>query len=140
MNRPLRPKRFVTQKIIDTVCQIYQKKADRLYLGNLKIKRDWGWAPEYVEAMYLMLQQDIPDDYVVATGVSYSLEEFVSEAFNYVGLDWQDYVTVNSQLLRPTDLSISKGNPQKAKTILGWQANYTMPELVKAMLESKLSE
>jgi GDPmannose 4,6-dehydratase len=133
---PLRPKRFVTQKIIDTVCKIAQGKEKQLYLGNVSISRDWGWAPEYVEAMYLMLQQDKPDDYVIATGESYKLEEFVAQAFNCVGLNWQDYVISDETLLRPTDLAISKANPLKAKEILGWQAQYKMPDIVKMMVSA----
>ncbi|MBL1210467.1 GDP-mannose 4,6-dehydratase [Geminocystis sp. GBBB08] len=135
---PLRSKRFVTQKIVETVCDIHQKKASQLQLGNLKIKRDWGWAEEYVEAMYLMLQQEQPDDYVIATGASYSLEDFVESAFSYFNLDWHDYVISNPELLRPTDLSISKGNPEKAQKILGWKARYQMGDVVKMMIESKI--
>ena len=136
---PLRSQRFVTQKIIQTVCDIYLKKAKQLELGNLNVIRDWGWAEEYVEAMYLMLQQENPDDYVIATGRSYSLEDFVREAFNYFNLNWCDYVVSSPQLLRPTDLSISRGNPSKAKQILGWNAHYQMPDIVKMMIESKIN-
>jgi GDPmannose 4,6-dehydratase len=133
---PLRPKRFVTQKIIDAACKIAEGKEKQLYLGNISITRDWGWAPEYVEAMYLMLQQEEPDDYVIATGISYKLEEFVAQAFNCVGLNWQDYVITDESLLRPTDLAISKANPSKAKQKLGWQAKYTMPDIVKMMIKN----
>ncbi len=136
---PLRSKRFVTQKIVETVFDIYQKKATHLDLGNLNIIRDWGWAEEYVKAMYLMLQKDEPDDYVIATGISYSLKDFVEEAFRYFNLNWYDYVTSNSELLRPTDLSVSRGNPEKAQRILGWNAHYQMPDVVKMMIESKIS-
>lgn len=134
---PLRSPRFVTQKIIQGVCDIYAQKTNQLELGNLNIIRDWGWAEEYVEAMYLMLQKDQPDDYVIATGVSYSLEDFVKEAFNYFALNWQNYVVSKTELLRPTDLSISKANPLKAKTILGWNASYRMPDIIKMMIQSK---
>lgn len=133
---PLRPKRFVTQKIIDAACKIAEGKEKQMYLGNISITRDWGWAPEYVEAMYLMLQQEEPDDYVIATGVSYKLEEFVAQAFHCVGLNWQDYVITDESLLRPTDLAISKANPSKAKQKLGWQAKYTMPDIVKMMINN----
>lgn len=133
---PLRPKRFVTQKIIDAACKIAEGKEKQLHLGNISITRDWGWAPEYVEAMYLMLQQANPDDYVIATGKSYKLEEFVAQAFNCVGLNWQDYVIADDSLLRPTDLAISKANPSKAKQKLGWQAKYTMPDIVKMMINN----
>ena len=101
------------------------------------MKRDWGWAPEYVEAMYLMLQQDQPDDYVIATGKSYSLQEFALEAFHCAGLNWQDYVVTDNSLLRPTDLAVSKGDPNKAKEKLGWQAQYKMPDVVRMMVEAK---
>ncbi|MDJ0532108.1 MAG: GDP-mannose 4,6-dehydratase [Xenococcaceae cyanobacterium MO_207.B15] len=133
---PLRPQRFVTQKIVSAAYHISQGNSDKLYLGNISVKRDWGWAPEYVKAMYLMLQQDTADDYVVATGESYSLEELVAQAFNCVGLNWQDHVITDPSLLRPTDLAVSKGNPSKAKAKLGWEAQYKMPEVVKMMIEA----
>jgi GDPmannose 4,6-dehydratase len=133
---PLRPQRFVTQKIIDAVCRIAKGSKEQLHLGNMSVIRDWGWAPEYVEAMYLMMQQEQPDDFIVATGHSYSLEQFVAEAFKYVGLDWQDRVTTDASLLRPTDLAISKSNPQKAKEKLNWSAKYKMPDVVKMMIDA----
>jgi GDPmannose 4,6-dehydratase len=133
---PLRPQRFVTQKIIAAACRIAKGSQEKLYLGNISVKRDWGWAPEYVTAMYLMLQQEQPDDYVIATGASYSLEEFVAEAFYQVGLGWQDHVVTDASLLRPTDLAVSKGNPTKAKEQLGWQARYQMPDVVRMMVEA----
>ena len=133
---PLRPQRFVTQKIVSTAARIAQGSREKLHLGNISIKRDWGWAPEYVEAMYLMLQQDQPDDYVVATGQSYSLEDLVARAFSCAGLDWQDLVVTDPSLLRPTDLAVSKGNPTKAKEKLGWEAKYKMPDVIKMMVEA----
>lgn len=136
---PLRPQRFVTQKIVATVSRIAQGSQEKLYLGNVGIKRDWGWAPEYVEAMYKILQQEEPDDYVIATGESYTLEEFVVAAFDSVGLNWQDYVITDRSLFRPTDLAISRGNPAKAKEKLGWQAQYKMPDIVRMMVEAKQS-
>jgi GDPmannose 4,6-dehydratase len=137
---PLRPNRFVTQKIIRGAIEIAQGKEKQLYLGNTKISRDWGWAPEYVQAMYLMLQQSEPDDYVIATGTSYQLEDFVAQAFAYFDLDWRDYVVSDQSLLRPTDVAFSQGNPHKAKEKLGWSAKYQMPDIVKMMIEAKLSE
>ncbi|EDX76852.1 NAD dependent epimerase/dehydratase family [Coleofasciculus chthonoplastes PCC 7420] len=134
---PLRPQRFVTQKIVAAVSRIAQGSQEKLYLGNVDIKRDWGWAPEYVEAMYKILQQEEPDDYVIATGESYTLEEFVVAAFDSVGLDWQDYVITDRSLFRPTDLAISRGNPAKAKEKLGWQAQYKMPDIVRMMVQAK---
>ncbi len=133
---PLRPQRFVTQKIIAAACRMAKGSKEQLHLGNISVKRDWGWAAEYVEAMYLMLQQDQADDYVVATGQSYSLEEFVAEAFKCVGLNWQDHVVTDKSLLRPTDLAVSKANPAKAKEKLGWQAKYKMPDVIQMMVEA----
>ena len=135
---PLRPQRFVTQKIIAAACRIAQGSQEKLYLGNIDIKRDWGWAPEYVEAMYLMLQQQEADDFAIATGESHKLEDFVAEAFACIGLDWHDYVVTDASLLRPTDLTVSWGNPAKAKEILGWQAQYKMQDIVHMMMESRM--
>ena len=95
---PLRPERFVTQKIVSTACRIAQGKQEKLFLGNIDIQRDWGWAPDYVEAMYLMLQQKQPDDYVIATGESYKLEDFISMTFKFLDLDWHDHVTTDKKL------------------------------------------
>ncbi len=135
---PLRPERFVTQKIISAACRIAQGSRERLSLGDISVQRDWGWAPEYVEAMYLMLQQKQPDDYVIATGESHKLEDFVAAAFACVGLDWREHVTVDASLLRPTDIAIGRGNPSKAKQFLGWQAQSRMKDLVRMMIAAKL--
>ncbi|MEH2455811.1 GDP-mannose 4,6-dehydratase [Nostoc sp.] len=137
---PLRPERFVTQKIVAAACRIAQGSTEQLYLGNMQIQRDWGWAPEYVEAMYLMLQQEQPDDYVIATGESSSLEEFVAAAFASVDLDWRHHVVIDNSLLRPTDLAVGRGNPVKAKNKLGWQAKYKMKQVVQMMVEAKLAQ
>ncbi|MEH2411373.1 GDP-mannose 4,6-dehydratase [Nostoc sp.] len=137
---PLRPERFVTQKIVAAACRIAQGSTEQLYLGNMQIQRDWGWAPEYVEAMYLMLQQEQPDDYVIATGESSSLEEFVAAAFASVNLDWCHHVVIDNSLLRPTDLAVGRGNPVKAKNKLGWQAKYKMKQVVQMMVEAKLAQ
>lgn len=136
---PLRPQRFVTQKIVAAVCRIAQGSQDKLHLGNISIKRDWGWAPEYVEAMYLMLQQEQPDDYVIATGESYALEDFVAEAFACVGLDWQKYLVTDASLLRLTDIAIGRANPAKAREKLGWEAKYKMQDMVRMMVQEKLA-
>ena len=136
---PLRPERFVTQKIIATACRIAQGSQEKLYLGNMSIQWDWGWAQEYVEAMYLMLQQDQPDDYVIATGESTSLEDFVAAAFTSVNLEWRDHVVVDSSLFRPTDLAVGKGNPRKAKIQLGWEAKYKMADVVQMMVNTRLA-
>jgi GDPmannose 4,6-dehydratase len=136
---PMRPERFVTQKIVAAACRIAAGNNEKLYLGNLSIQRDWGWAPEYVEAMYLMLQHPEPDDYAIATGESHKLEDFVAEAFACVGLNWRDHTVTDVNLLRPTDLAISRGNPAKAKDKLGWQAQYKMKDVVRMMVEAKQS-
>lgn len=135
---PLRPERFVTQKIVAAACRIARGGAEKLQLGNLEAQRDWGWAPEYVEAMYLMLQQDSAEDYVIATGKTYGLRDFVDQAFHCAGLNWRDHVETNAQFLRPTDIAMSKANPAKAREKLGWQARYAMPEVVQMMVESQL--
>jgi GDPmannose 4,6-dehydratase len=135
---PLRSERFVTQKIVSTVCRISKNSSEKLHLGNLDIQRDWGWAPEYVEAMYRMLQQDKPDDYVIATGECFSLQAFVAEAFNYFNLNWKEYVVSDPSLMRPTDLSISRGNARKANQYLNWRADRKMPEIVKMMVQAEL--
>ena len=132
---PLRSERFVTQKIVAGACRIAAGKQDRLHLGNLSIQRDWGWAPEYVEAMWLMLQQDQPDDFVIATGHTYSLEQFTKHAFKTVGLDWKNFVENDAAMLRPTDILVSKANPLKAMHKLGWKSILNMPDIVKKMIE-----
>jgi GDPmannose 4,6-dehydratase len=133
----LRPERFVTQKIVTAAKRIANGDRTPLYLGNLAVRRDWGWAPEYVEAMYLMLQQEQPDDYVIATGKSYSLEDFVAETFAAVGLEWQAHVSIEKSLFRPTDLAVGLGNPAKAKLKLGWAAKYQMPDVVRMMMSQQ---
>jgi len=134
---PLRPERFVTRKIISAACRIVQGSEDKLSLGNIGIRRDWGWAPEYVEAMWLMLQQDIPEDYVIATGESRALEELVALAFQEVGLDWQHHVVVDKSLLRPTDILEGCGNPAKAEMELGWKATYGLEDIVHEMVKAE---
>ncbi|AFY84461.1 GDP-mannose 4,6-dehydratase [Oscillatoria acuminata] len=134
---PLRPERFVTQKIIAAACRIAGGSRDKLNLGNISVQRDWGYAPEYVEAMYLMLQHPEPDDYVIATGETHRLEDFVAIAFSSVGLDWQEWVNIDTSLYRPTDIAVGRGNPGKAKAKLGWEARSKMPEVVRQMVEAK---
>ncbi len=134
---PLRPERFVTRKIITTACRIAEGSKERLELGNIDIQRDWGWAPEYVEAMWLMLQQDAPGDYVIATGETNKLEDFVQKVFLILGLDWKEHVAVNKELLRPTDILISRADPEKAVRKLGWQAKHRMEDVVRMMVEAE---
>ena len=136
---PLRKSRFVTQKIVRAACRIANGSDERLYLGNIDIVRDWGWAPEYVEAMYLMLQQEVPDDFIIATGKSYSLREFVQTAFNYFNLNWRNYVTHKDTLLRPSEIMHSRTSPRKAKEVLRWQAKSDMHDVVVMMIEQNLN-
>lgn len=133
---PLRPERFVTQKIVAGACRIAAGKQDSLHLGNLSIQRDWGWAPEYVEAMWLMLQQEKPDDFVIATGHTYSLEQFAEQVFSVVGLDWRKHVVSDASMLRPTDIMVGKADPSKAKRQLGWEAKLVMPDVVRLMVDA----
>lgn len=137
---PLRPERFVTQKIVSAACRISNGSREKLRLGNISIRRDWGWAPEYVEAMWLMLQQEKPDDFVIGTSQTKSLEEFTETAFSVLGLNWRDHVITDESLLRPIDLSVGRANSKKAKEKLGWQAKYRMKDVVKMMVESKISK
>ena len=127
---PLRPERFVTKKIVCAACRIRAGRQKAVKLGNLAIQRDWGWAPEYVEAMWRMLQRDAPDDFVIATGESHTLQEFVSAMFVEHGLDWRDHVETRPELLRPSELRYSRGNAAKAKQILGWEAQTRFAELI----------
>ena len=133
---PLRPERFVTAKIVAAARRIADGSRESLELGNIQVKRDWGWAPEYVEAMWLMLQGERAEDYVVATGRCNSLEEFVSAAFDHVGLDWRDHVITRPFLRRPTDILIGVGDPTKAEVNLGWRAKKTMLDVVRLMSDS----
>jgi GDPmannose 4,6-dehydratase len=135
---PLRPARFVTKKIVSAACRIAGGSREKLHLGNIAIQRDWGWAPDYVEAMWLMVQQTHPDDFVIATGESHSLEEFVDTAFAQVGLDWRDHVVIDPALFRPTEIAISRGNPRKSRETFGWHARYKMKEVVTLMVKDEL--
>lgn len=137
---PLRPERFVTQKIIHAVKRIDQGDPVKLRLGRLDIARDWGWAPEYVQAMWLMLQKDKPDDFVVATGAPITLEDFVRAAFECAGLNWKDHVLQDEKLFRPADASVSFGDPTKALNELGWKASIQGVEVVKKMYQSVQSK
>ena len=130
---PLRPDRFVTKKVLNAASRIADGSKERLKLGNLDIRRDWGWAPEYVEAMWLMLQKDEPDDYVIATGETYSLREFVAEIFSSFGLDWQDHVDFDTEFVRPNELLVSRADPYKAYRELGWLAKYKMRDVARML-------
>ncbi|MBU0620472.1 MAG: GDP-mannose 4,6-dehydratase [Gammaproteobacteria bacterium] len=134
---PLRPPRFVTRKIISAACRIANGANEKLELGRLDIVRDWGWAPEFVEAMWLMLQQDQADDFIISTGEANSLEDFVGCTFDRLGLDWRDHVLSNSALFRPTDLFWSQGRSDKAEKILGWRAETKMKGVIHKMIENE---
>ncbi len=134
---PLRPERFVTRKIVAAAARIAAGDRDKLTLGNLAIHRDWGWAPEYVEAMWLMLQQDAADDFVIATGKAHSLEEFVDAAFAHFDLSWRDHVVIDEAFFRPTDIALGFGDAAKAAEILGWRAKTTMTGVVTRMAEAE---
>jgi len=134
---PLRGSRFVTKKIISTVCRIAAGSGEKLCLGNVNIERDWGWAPEYVEAMWRMLQQNQADDFVIATGETRRLKDFIAAAFSYCGLNWQEHVETDTSLFRPTDLAIGKANPGKALKKLGWKAEKRVEDIVALMIEDE---
>jgi GDPmannose 4,6-dehydratase len=131
---PLRPERFVTQKIVRAACRIAGGSTERLHLGNLDIHRDWGWAAEYVDAMWRMLQQDAAQDYVIATGTTHSLRDFVAQTFSVVGLDWRDHVTSDPTLMRPTDLRVSRADPTLAAVRLDWRPRLYMQDVVREMV------
>ncbi len=134
---PLRPERFVTQKIIAGAAKIKAGQLDKLQLGNLDISRDWGWAPEYVEAMWLMMQLDKPDDFVIATGRKESLKYFVAKSFEYFDLDWQKYVEIEKSFFRPNEIVSSVGNPEKAIKTLGWKKPTDIDGVIKMMCAEK---
>jgi GDPmannose 4,6-dehydratase len=131
---PLRPERFVTQKIVRSACRIAKGADEKLKLGNIDIARDWGWAPEYVEAMWMILQQEKADDFVIATGETNRLEDFVAEVFRCVGLDWHDHVESDASLLRPSEIMVSRANPEKSAKLLDWQASYRMKDVARMMV------
>lgn len=131
---PLRPERFVTQKIVSAACRIANGSNEILTLGNIEIARDWGWAPDYVEAMWLMLQQQQADDYVIATGQTNKLQDFIEVVFQTVGLNWQNHVQIDLSLFRPTDISEGHADPTKANHRLGWKASYKMEEVGRFMV------
>ena len=135
---PRRGETFVTRKITRALARIVAGQQQKLYLGNLDAKRDWGYAKDYVQAMWLMLQQEKPDDYVVATGETHSIREFLDVAFTYVNLDWHDYVVFDERYLRPAEVELLIGDPAKAKQKLGWEPSVTFEQLVNLMVEADL--
>lgn len=135
---PLRPERFVTQKIVRAAYRIASGAKEKLFLGNLDIERDWGLASDYVRAMWLMLQQDDPDDFIIASGETHSLKTFVSLVFNEFQLDWKEYVASDPKLFRPSDILTSKASPEKARARLGWTAKYNLQQLVQHLVQGEI--
>jgi GDPmannose 4,6-dehydratase len=136
---PLRPARYVTKKIVAAACRIANGSKEKLSLGNINISRDWGWAPEYVDAMWRMMAHERPEDFVIATGRSHSLREFIAHAFSRLDLNWQDYVTIDQDLIRPLEIMSGAANPQKAKDLLGWQAELDMHDVIDKMIREEMS-
>jgi GDPmannose 4,6-dehydratase len=135
----LRPARFVTKKIASAARRIAKGELRELRLGNIEVQRDWGWAPEYVQAMYLMLQQEKADDYIIATGETRPLRDFVELAFKHAGLDWREHVVIDQSLFRPTELLVGKANPAKAAAQLGWSARFHMDDVARMMVQAEES-
>jgi GDPmannose 4,6-dehydratase len=135
---PRRGETFVTRKITRAAARIKAGLDDKVYLGNLDAKRDWGYAKEYVEAMWLMLQQEEPDDYVVATGETHSVQELLEEAFSYIGLDWRKHLEIDPHYYRPAEVDLLVGDPAKARSKLGWEARTRFKELIRLMVDADL--
>lgn len=135
---PLRPERFVTRKIVVAACQIAKGSKEALTLGNISVQRDWGWAPEYVEAMWRMLQQDTPSDFVIATGTTRPLQDFIEAVFARVGLEWREHVETDPRLFRPSDLSGNWADPSRAAQVLDWTAQVGLEEVARRMVEAEL--
>jgi GDPmannose 4,6-dehydratase len=133
----LRPARFVTQKVVQSAYRISRGSKEKLTLGDLTVLRDWGWAPEYVDAMWRMLQAEKADDFVIATGEANSLQDFVAQSFGFFGLNWKEYVQYDDQLKRPNEIPWSQGNPEKALRVLGWRADKKMGDVVTALCSAQ---
>lgn len=136
---PLRPQRFVTRKIVSAAVRIANGSDEQLRLGNIAIHRDWGWAPEYVDAMWRVLQHETPEDFVISTGQTYSLEAFLAAIFDAAGLDWRNHVTVDANFFRPSEIDWSSGDPSKANRLLGWKATMAMPQIAAALVAHEQS-
>lgn len=134
---PLRPERFVTMKIVAAACRIAAGSREKLTLGNIEVERDWGWAPEYVEAMWRMLQRDKAEDFVIATGVKRKLGDFIELAFRECGLQWKDHVVLDNVLRRPSDIQVSVGNAQRARSELGWQSRHAANDVVRLLVAAR---
>jgi GDPmannose 4,6-dehydratase len=135
----LRPSNYVTKKIVSSAIRISKGSGEKLTLGNVEIKRDWGYAPEYVKSMWLMLQQNEPNEYVIATNEAHSIKEFVRTTFECLDLDWEEYTVIDQKLFRPSDIEIIYGDPEKAKTKLGWKYDITFKELIQRLIDDELS-
>jgi GDPmannose 4,6-dehydratase len=135
---PRRGETFVTRKITRAATRIKLGLQDKLYLGNLEAKRDWGYAGDYVEAMWLMLQQDMPDDYLIATGETHSVKEFVEEVFSYLDLDWQEYVKIDKRYFRPSEVDFLLGDASKARNVLNWKPKVTFKDLARMMTDADM--
>lgn len=135
---PRRGETFVTRKIVKAAVRIAGGQQDKLFLGNLDAKRDWGYAKDYVEAMYLMLQHEIPDDYVVATGETHSVREFLDEVFGYLGVKWEEHVVIDPKYFRPAEVDVLLGDPSKIKRVLGWEPKVKFHALAKLMVNAEL--
>ena len=136
---PLRPERFVTRKIVSSACRIADGKQEKLTLGNLDIQRDWGWAPEYVEAMWLMMQMSEPEDFVIATGQTNSLRTFCKVVFDQLRLDWEKHVVVDKTLYRPSEIMIGMADPGSAREKMNWEAKINMEAVIKKMIQAEKS-
>lgn len=134
---PLRPSRFVTRKVVASACRIAGGSDERLRLGNLDVARDWGWAPEYVDAMWRMLQQPVAEDFIISTGKAHSLRQFVELVFDELGRDWQTHVEVDDSLRRPSDIAHSVGSPAKAERVLGWRAKHSLRDVIRYMIDAE---
>ena len=135
---PLRPPRFVTRKIVSAAARIALGSKESLRLGNMDIQRDWGWAPEYVDAMWRMLQLDEPQDLVIATGQTVSLRKFADLAFQHFGLDWRNHISTDTRFLRPTDIMVGGADPSLALEVIGWKARYRVDQVVRAMCNAEV--
>jgi len=135
---PLRAERYVTRKIVAAACRIAAGSKEKLRLGNIQISRDWGWAPEYVAVMWRMLQEERPDDFVIATGETHTLEEFLGLVCSGVNLDWREHVVLDPALMRPSELLVSRSDPRKAQSHLGWKAKFVMKDVIRMMIESEM--
>jgi len=135
---PRRGETFVTRKITKAAARIKLGRQDKLFLGNLDAKRDWGYAPDYMEAIWLMMQQDQPDDYVIATGETYTVRDFLDEAFNHLGMDWKKYVEIDPRYYRPTEVDVLMGDSSKARKKLNWRPKMKFTDLVRVMVDADL--